>query len=117
MHINSDLLPAENTGYDIVILSDLLHFNSSHHELLFSLTSLLARTPSARVYVSAGKYTGSAVCDHFLHAGEDLGLAWEEQEVDTRWMGTMTVSLNKEQLSARKANCRFWIGRWAEDEE
>lgn len=99
----------------MVILSDLLHFDSNHEELLFSVTSLLARTQTARVLVAAGKYTKATVCDQFLALGEHLGLAWEKQVVEEGWKGSMHASFTVEQLSLRKANCHFWIGRWQDD--
>lgn len=46
------LLPSDNTAFDIVILSDLLHFDSSHDVLVKSLSLLLAKTTDARVYVA-----------------------------------------------------------------
>ena len=38
-------------GYDIMILSDLLHFSTSHDELISSIQMLLAKLESARIYV------------------------------------------------------------------
>lgn len=99
-----------------MILSDLLHFDSNHDELLFSLTSLLARTQTARTFVASGKYTSSAVCDQFLKVGEQLGLVWEKRGIDPSWKGHMTVSFDVEQLIVRKTNCDFWIGRWLDGE-
>ena len=107
-------VPDEN-GFDIVILSDLLHFDSSHDVLLSSLTSLLRRSVTARTYVAAGKYTLSHVCDHFLQEGEAAGIVWEEGEDDPVWRGGLEVKgggLDLEQLSVRKGMCRWWIGRW-----
>ena len=49
------LLPLDrhaSTGFDIVILSDLLHFDTSHDALIKSLSLLLAKTIDARVYVA-----------------------------------------------------------------
>ncbi|KAH7925465.1 hypothetical protein BV22DRAFT_1011239 [Leucogyrophana mollusca] len=107
-------------GYDIVIMSDLLHFDSSHEVLVASLISLLARSDGARVYVAAGKYTAPNVCDHFLRLGEEAGIIWQEgvSDLDGKesdaWLGTMEVSgLDKAQLGIRKGMCRQWIGRWA----
>ncbi|KAL4067034.1 hypothetical protein V8B97DRAFT_1979216 [Scleroderma yunnanense] len=113
-------------GYDIVIMSDLLHFHSSHDALLHSLSLLLAKTPCARVYVAAGKYTALHVCQNFLDLGSHLGLVWEEdggaaqredgggsEEVSSTWMGTRVVAgLDTTQLAVRKSMCRWWVGRW-----
>jgi len=109
------------SGYDIVIMSDLLHFDSSHEVLIRALTSLLAKSSHARVYVAAGNYTAPHVCDNFLKLGINAGLVWEEETSgrnDERpgetWMGSMTVSgLDTAQLSTRKRACRWWIGRWS----
>jgi nicotinamide N-methyltransferase len=103
-------------GYDIVILSDLLHFHSCHDVLMASLKSLLAKRGNARGYVAAGKYTSSHVCDHFLRMGDNAGLHFEEGgPVETQWLGTLEVSgLNSEQLGVRKGMCRFWVCRWKE---
>ena len=46
------LLPDPTTGFDVVILSDLLHFNNSHELLVESVHALLSGDPSARVYIS-----------------------------------------------------------------
>ena len=110
------LVPDEQ-GYDIVILSDLLHFDSSHDVLISSLTSLLRKSATARTYVAAGKYTLPHVCDHFLREGEASGIVWEEGEDDPVWRGYLQVKgggLDREQLGVRKGMCRWWIGRWGD---
>lgn len=102
-------------GYDVVILSDLLHFDASHDVLLSSLTSLLRKTANARTYVAAGKYTPEGVCRHFLDEGSRLGLSWEEGREDEEWRGTLEVGggvLSRAQLGVRKGMCRWWTGRW-----
>ncbi|KAI0346398.1 hypothetical protein BDW22DRAFT_1405258 [Trametopsis cervina] len=103
-------------AFDVVILSDLLHFDASHDVLLDSLTALLARTSSARTYVAAGKYTPEAVCARFLELGVERGLEWEEgaDEDDAVWKGELPVSgggLDREALGVRKGMCRWWVGR------
>ncbi|KAJ3842277.1 hypothetical protein F5878DRAFT_608119 [Lentinula raphanica] len=114
------LLPLDrhaSTGFDIVILSDLLHFDTSHDALLKSLSLLLAKTIDARVYVAAGKYTRPDVCSSFLRKAMDVGLTLEEDtSIDgSEWQGTLSVSdLSTEALTTRKNNCRFWVGRWLE---
>ncbi|KIJ62180.1 hypothetical protein HYDPIDRAFT_115051 [Hydnomerulius pinastri MD-312] len=108
-------------GYDMVIMSDLLHFRTSHDVLVLALKTLLAKSPKARVYVAAGKYTAPHVCDNFLILGSSAGLIWEEDmsctggdSQNNAWMGTMNVSgLDMAQLSARKSMCRLWVGRWS----
>ncbi|KAE9389449.1 hypothetical protein BT96DRAFT_890052 [Gymnopus androsaceus JB14] len=110
------LLPSDNTAFEIVILSDLLHFDSSHDVLVKSLSLLLAKTTDARVYVAAGKYTLPEVCSSFLQKATESGFVLQEQidEDRSRWLGTLPVSnLDSEALAVRKDNCRFWIGRWA----
>lgn len=112
------LVPTQ-PGFDIVILSDLLHFDQSHGVLLSSLTRTLRRTSSARTYVAAGNYTLSHHCDHFLREGETVGLVWEQGEDDAVWRGSLEVSgggLDHEQLGVRKGMCRWWIGRWKDSE-
>ncbi|PCH39441.1 hypothetical protein WOLCODRAFT_134764 [Wolfiporia cocos MD-104 SS10] len=129
-----ELLPAGAHGYDAVVLSDLLHFDRAHGVLLASLTALLARTPRARVYVAAGKYTAHTVCAHFIAEGERAGLVWSEgadfsddcaegaqgaretEGAKDAWKGTLPVrgaGLDAEQLGVRKGMCRWWVGRWA----
>ncbi|KAI0792534.1 hypothetical protein C8Q75DRAFT_753318 [Abortiporus biennis] len=112
-----ELLPrnSEPRGYDVVILSDLLHFDASHGVLISSLTSLLRKTNSARTYVAAGKYTPKEVCKNFLKEAELTGISWEEGEDDPTWRGKLEVKgggLDIEQLGVRKGMCRWWIGRW-----
>lgn len=114
--------PLVRPGYDVVILSDLLHFDRSHPELLFSLCALLAHRPESRTYVAAGVYTRSEHCDSFLRNAEALGIVWcssyedESPEDQTdRWAGKMEITgLHPEQLQARKRMCRWWVGRWSE---
>ena len=103
--------------FDVVIMSDLLHFDSCHDILVQSLTSLLRRDPSARAYVAAGKYTKPHVCDHFVEEARRAGIELEEQHVEEAWLGSLEVSgggLDRAQLSVRKMMCRWWIGRWAQ---
>jgi nicotinamide N-methyltransferase len=112
------LLPAGSNGFDVVFLSDLLHFNTSHGALLTSLRSLLARTPYARAYVGAGKYTAAAVCADWVRAADAVGLAMDEVLDGSAWAGQLDVvwsgtRLDAEALTTRKQNCRLWVGRWA----
>ncbi|KAF8137600.1 hypothetical protein EV363DRAFT_1254500 [Boletus edulis] len=102
-------------GYDIVIMSDLLHFDSSHGVLMLALSSLLAKSSQTRVYVAAGNYTAPHVCDNFINLGTHAGLIWEEKTSEQEtWMGSMIVSgLDTVQLTTRKRACRWWIGRWS----
>ncbi|KAF5379052.1 hypothetical protein D9615_005990 [Tricholomella constricta] len=114
------LLPDNKSppGYDIVILSDLLHFRDSHDVLVASIRSLLSRSKDSRVHVSAGKYTHRDVCDNFVLKGQDVGLVFDEIHAgpdETQWKGMMEVGgLDNEALSIRKANCYYWVGRWAD---
>ncbi|KAF8437986.1 hypothetical protein L210DRAFT_3622052 [Boletus edulis BED1] len=100
----SDIAPLFTLpGYDIVIMSDLLHFDSSHEVLMLALSSLLAKSSQTRVYVAAGNYTAPHVCDNFINLGTHAGLIWEEKtsEQEETWMGSMIRA------------CRWWIGRWS----
>lgn len=111
------LLPcASIQGYDVVILSDLLHFHSSHDALLASVKALLSTSKNSQVYVSAGTYTRAHVCDGFLQKGRETGFTFEEiftNSEEARWMGEMKVSgLDSKALALRKAACRYWIGTW-----
>ncbi|PPQ69679.1 hypothetical protein CVT24_001212 [Panaeolus cyanescens] len=105
------LLPSP-TGYDVLILSDLLHFFTAHDSLIVSIRYFLAKTSESRVYVGAGKYTQPHVCDNFLAKAKAAGLEMEEITVEgEEWMGNKAVSgLDKEDLNLRKAHCRYWIG-------
>ncbi|KAI8976625.1 hypothetical protein BD414DRAFT_422876 [Trametes punicea] len=102
-------------AFDVVIMSDLLHFDRSHDVLLQSLLALLRRDPSARAYVAAGRYTPPHVCEHFARKAAGAGIVLEEEEVEAVWNGTLEVSgggLDKGQLGVRKGMSRWWIGRW-----
>ena len=102
-------------GADVVIMSDLLHFDSSHDVLLQSLMLLLRKSPSARAYIAAGKYTPPQVCDHFVEQARRAGILMDEGDVEGKWYGSLDVSgggLDHEQLGVRKDMCRWWIGRW-----
>ncbi|ESK90270.1 nicotinamide n-methyltransferase nnt1 [Moniliophthora roreri MCA 2997] len=107
----------QRPGFDIVILSDLLHFHSSHDALIDSLARLLSKSSASRTYASAGKYTHAHVCDNFISRAREQGFSFEEilsPEGEAEWMGRLDVSdLDKDALTARKSACRFWVGRWA----
>ncbi|KAI0630970.1 hypothetical protein C8Q77DRAFT_1159691 [Trametes polyzona] len=104
-------------GFDVVIMSDLLHFDGSHDVLLQSLLLLLRRSPDACAYVAAGKYTAPHVCTHFVEEAARAGIVLEEQPIEDTWKGNLEVSgggLDREQLGVRKGMSRWWIGRWAD---
>ncbi|OBZ67397.1 Protein N-methyltransferase nnt1 [Grifola frondosa] len=110
--------PFKASGFDVMILSDLLHFDRSHDELIGSLTSLLHKTSSARAYIAAGKYTHPDVCYHFLQDAEKAGFVLEEGEVERQWQGSLLVkgaALDREQLGVRKNMCRWWTARWTKN--
>lgn len=104
--------------YDVMILSDLLYFDHSHKELVESITLLLLRAQTARLYVAAGRYTPPAVCDAFLALAKTAGLEYEERTntssvEEMQWRGTLPViGLDREALSSRKNQVRWWILRW-----
>ena len=107
--------PDASDAFDVVIMSDLLHFDRSHDVLLQSLLSLLRKTSLSRAYIAAGKYTPPHVCDHFVLEARRAGLVVEESEVENGWRGSLEVSgggLDREQLRVRKNMCRWWIARW-----
>ncbi|KAF8155565.1 hypothetical protein B0H34DRAFT_500555 [Crassisporium funariophilum] len=105
-------------GYDIMILSDLLHFHSSHDALVSSIDMLLVKSKHARIYVGAGVYTRPHVCESFLEKGRAINLDFEEivdEGEEKKWLGTLAVSnLDREALQIRKDACRYWVGRWSE---
>ncbi|THV07067.1 hypothetical protein K435DRAFT_643999, partial [Dendrothele bispora CBS 962.96] len=109
---------ATSSGYDIIILSDLLHFHSSHDALIHSMKLLLSKNPESVSYISAGNYTLPHVCDNFVSRARESGFDIEEvlpnqNSEDTEWLGQMEVSgLDREALAIRKAVCRFWIAKW-----
>jgi nicotinamide N-methyltransferase len=109
---------ADEKGFDMAILSDLLHFNDSHDTLIRSLSLLLSRRPDSRAYIAAGKYTPEHHCDEFVRKAAQRGIVLEECEylssaAEGEWLGALTVStLDRDQLSVRKAMCRMWVGRW-----
>ncbi|KAG5338498.1 hypothetical protein C0989_007270 [Termitomyces sp. Mn162] len=65
----------------------------------------------------AGKYTRRNVCEDFLRKGREAGLIFDEiftGPEEAGWKGTMKVrGLDQEALAVRKANCYYWVGRWA----
>lgn len=108
-----------------MILSDLLHFHTSHDVLISSVTLLLSKTRTSRVHVAAGTYTRPHVCADFIRKAEIAGLAFVEEDppasssdataTGSAWLGRLEVSgLDREQLAVRKAMCRYWVGRWAD---
>ncbi|KAJ7269635.1 hypothetical protein C8J57DRAFT_1322580 [Mycena rebaudengoi] len=102
-------------GYDLIILSDLLHFHSSHPALVSSVGALLAHTPDARVHVAAGSYTKPEICENFLLLATEAGFVFREvphTDGEERWLGKQVVSdLDSADLATRKSACRYWIGR------
>ncbi|KAJ7665974.1 hypothetical protein DFH06DRAFT_1185513 [Mycena polygramma] len=104
-------------GYDIVILSDLLHFHSSHAVLVSSMDALLAHSKEARIHVAAGNYTKPDVCDNFLRLSLEGGFIFDEitpSDEEREWLGRSDVSgLDSVALRTRKAACRYWVGRRA----
>ncbi|KAF7360183.1 hypothetical protein MVEN_00746900 [Mycena venus] len=82
-------------GYDMVILSDLLHFHSSHAVLVSSINALLGPSPNARIHVAAGNYTKPEVCDNFLRLAVQAGFIFDEilpLDDERDWLGSSTVS-------------------------
>ncbi|KAF7351376.1 Nicotinamide n-methyltransferase nnt1 [Mycena sanguinolenta] len=102
-------------GYDVVILSDLLFFRSSHRDLISSVEALLARSPEARIHIAVEKdNTKEEVCKDFLSLSEQRGFTFEEISLDEdeEWLGSFPVGgFDKEALTIRKAACRYWVGR------
>lgn len=111
------LLPADDQkGYEVMILSDLLHFDNCHDLLVTSITSLLKRSQDSHVHVSAGVYTKPHVCETFVGKAKKAGLDIQEIVTDPSecWMGKLPVGgLDATDLALRKANCRYWVARWA----
>jgi nicotinamide N-methyltransferase len=110
-------LPDGSSRYDVLVLSDLLHFDTSHPALLASLSSLLAKSSTSRAYVGAGKYTSAAVCAQWVRLAGEKGLEMEEVIDEDEWKGTMGViwsgkAMDRQELTERKRNCRLWVGRW-----
>ncbi|KAG9220396.1 hypothetical protein CCMSSC00406_0006661 [Pleurotus cornucopiae] len=125
--VRSILPEGRRDGYDILILSDLLHFDRSHDVLISSMISLLRHSTDARAYIAAGSYTRPEVRETFLRKVREAGLhvdsgsaehsltpARAAGDTHAEWLGKLKVSgLDREQLSARKAVCRYWTARWA----
>ena len=57
-----NLLPNPDNGFDVVIMSDLLHFDSFHDILLDSVTCLLSKNPTAHLCVAVSRLVPG---DHF----------------------------------------------------
>jgi EEF1A N-terminal glycine/lysine methyltransferase len=101
------------SGFDLVVMSDLLYFDKSHSKLIESVELLLTKTRDARLWVAAGKYTPEHVCSSFLELGTKAGLIWEEVPTSGNWEGdTTTGTYTVEELQVRKNNSNLWIGRW-----
>jgi nicotinamide N-methyltransferase len=114
---SSKFLPSNGgSGFDIVIMSDLLHFGSSHATLVESLAALLAKSGGSRAYIAAGKYTKQDVCDRFIDQARHAGIVLVEQSCQqVGWQGKMAVrgpGLDREGLRRRRDMSRLWVGRW-----
>ena len=115
-------------GFDVLFLSDLLHFDTSHDVLALSIASLLTRNAEARVYVSVGAYTKPNVIKSFFelfstkatrssHMQQNIRKAypiiWEEVQTDSMWRGETRISgVGDGELGIRKGSCRLWVGKW-----
>ncbi|KAG8932904.1 hypothetical protein FRC01_011779 [Tulasnella sp. 417] len=54
------------------------------------------------------------VCNNFIEKTEKLGIEWQVGANDGSWAGKRKVGRwSLEDLSARKANVNWWIGKWA----
>ena len=108
-----------HAGYDIVLLSDLLHFHNSHPAILASLTSFLSVTSHARAYIAAGTYTPPHVCANFVQLTEQKGLVVTEGAPDDIWLGKKEVwrsgVLDANALGVRKSMCRWWEAKWSDE--
>lgn len=109
-------------GYDVLLLSDLLHFDSSHLDLISTVSRTLSRSAHARVYVGAGLYTREPIREGFLQAGRDIGLEWSPMNNDGVWRGEKEihsdgVPWSLGDLNARKSNVVAWVGKWKGFEE
>ncbi|KZV99454.1 hypothetical protein EXIGLDRAFT_640417 [Exidia glandulosa HHB12029] len=110
----AELLSYDPQGFDVLIMSDLLHFDASHDALLDSATALLKRSAQARLYVCCGDYTKPAVCDAFIANARERGFVIEEEPRESSWKASRTVrGIEQENMDARKRQCRFWIAHWA----
>ena len=115
----SNFLPnSTGPGFDIVIMSDLLHFGSEHSALVASLAALLSKSRGSRVYVAAGNYTKQDVCDRFIDQARRAGLLLvEESYQQVGWQGEIVVrgqGLDREGLRRRRDMSRLWVGRWTD---
>ena len=79
-----DLLSARTPSYfDAILLADCVWERFSHAALVKSIATLLARTPTARVYMVAGLHTGRATLVHFFR--EMLGAGFVLTRVPGAW--------------------------------
>lgn len=73
-----DLLPCTpkepSPHFDVLLLADCVWERFSHDILLKSITHLLARTPSARIYMVAGLHTGRSTLVQFFRRALEAGL-------------------------------------------
>ncbi|KAF8503890.1 hypothetical protein BU17DRAFT_78324 [Hysterangium stoloniferum] len=106
-------------GFDILILSDLLHFSSSHTELVNSVVALLKRDGEARVYVAAGMCSPPCLNSIKFELMPSLIVPFRklyrsrEGKVSGEWLGELCVrGLTKDDMGARKGKCWWWAGRW-----
>ena len=107
-------LPKDSPGYDTLILSDLLHFDSSHTHILNSVCALLSpkpstttkphSTPNPQIHVAAGRYTPPLVCTEFLNLGITRGFKWTEvilHDTDTNSVSIQSYILKNAELEKK----------------
>jgi nicotinamide N-methyltransferase len=105
------------TAHHVLLLSDLLYFDASHNELTQSITLLLSRRPESRAFIAAG----TTPVPQFFRLAILAGFEYQEQTHQSKslqesdWCGTLpVVGLTRDELSARKAQVRWWSLWWSE---
>ncbi|BFZ56904.1 hypothetical protein PYCC9005_003954 [Savitreella phatthalungensis] len=88
--------------FDIVVLSDILWYDSSHRDILSSTEALL-RT-GGEVWISSGRYTKNA--EGFLALAQTIGFMHNEITLESDWHGPPTTGMGK--MSRHKDNSRLW---------
>jgi len=100
------LLPVSKSGYDILLLSDLVWLNSLHSALVQSIISLLSRQ-GGQALIFAGVYTPAACINSFFGllteeatACSQTGttspaprteLKWKELDLGDEWLGSTDI--------------------------
>ena len=101
------------TGFDIVILSDVLWYVDEQEMLLTSLRNLLLPQHGV-AWIGCGTYTPATAVYEFMTSASHFGLKSSRIELDTTWQGNLgdNTTTNIASLELKKSKVQLWRMTW-----